>query len=165
MWKSAIPSHACIALCDGTRGLILHNDGNAGRLQLRAVATYAPPAAPGRRASSNPRRADTGNATLPNLRTVEFLSRFLLFVDRHASKWPQSGLVIVAPPELLDLMRQMCAPTIRQRIVAEIPRDVSLPTVEEIKAGLVAHSRRRLRATGRQHDAAVSRPHAQDVQE
>ncbi|CAM3771693.1 Host attachment protein [Bordetella sputigena] len=148
MWKVTIPRHAWIALCNGGRGLILQNDGDSANLELRTVASYEVELPPTRDLGAAPPGRVTGPMGMPRSAVeapdlheraeAEFLHRFVHALDEHTRRMPQARLIIVAPPRVLGRLRKALSPTLRDRLFAEIPRNVALHTVDEIKNKLSA---------------------------
>lgn len=148
MHKITIPNNAWIALCDGARGVILRNDGDAADISLRTVASYQSSAArthdlgddrPGRVTGSmgSPRSAVEA-PDLHDREEQEFLQHFVESLDSHVKASPHGRLVIVAPPRVLGRVRKLLNAELRDRLFAEVPRDLTLYTVEEIKTRLAA---------------------------
>lgn len=148
MWKIAIPKHAWIALCDGAKGLILQNDGDAANLSLRTVASYESGAAPTHELGTDRPGRVTGSMGLPRSAVEspdlhgraeeEFLSRFVHALDEQVKEAPHARLIIIAPPRVLGRVRKLLNPALREMLFAEIPRDLTPHTVEEIQTRLSA---------------------------
>ncbi|WP_176464004.1 baeRF12 domain-containing protein [Bordetella genomosp. 11] len=148
MWKIAIPKHAWLALCDGARGLILRNDGDAANLCLRTVAAYERSAAsthelgtdrPGRvTASLGFPRSAVESPDLHDRTEEEFVARFVHELDCHVRNDPHGRLIIAAPPRVLGRVRKILNPELRDRLFAEIPKDLTANTVAEIQGRLSA---------------------------
>lgn len=148
MWKVSIPRHAWIALCNGGKGLILQNDGDAAHLDLRTIASYEVELPPTRELGTAPPGRMTGPMGMPRSAVAapdlhdraesEFLRRFVQALDHHTQRDPQAKLIIVAPPRVLGRLRKVLSPTLRDRLFAEIPRNVALHTMDDIKSRLSA---------------------------
>jgi protein required for attachment to host cells len=137
-----IPPDALVMVGDGARALFLRNRGTRAHVDLvleRQVEQENPPTReqgtdrPGRRPGSDGvSQSAVGETDFHQLAEQKFAARIAedLYRMGHAQEF--AALVVVAPPRMLGDLRAALHPEVTQRIVAEIPKDLTGHPLPEI---------------------------------
>ena len=134
-----------IAVVDGSKGLVLVNDGNAvePKLSVRRVYGLDNPPTHEQGRDQPPRAYDAGGThrsamEAPDLHQKaedRFVQEFVRELEVDAEAGAFEKLVIVAPPVALGELRRHVGPALAKRIVKEIAADyVKMPVPEIAKA-------------------------------
>jgi len=154
MDRLQIPHEAFIFIGDGRKALFLRNAGDEKFPQLiteRVFVDENPPARehgtdrPGRafkRAHTN-RRASVETTDWHELEEQRFARRVAAAMEGLVRERNVPALVIVAPPRTLAELRQAFNPDVKNRILAEVDKDLTKHPVGEIESHLVGRSWRR----------------------
>jgi len=137
-----------VVVCDGAKALIFENVGNkfAPKLQAREVHGQKDPRtrelgsdAPGRSINSiDSRRSAMRQTDWHDQAERAFLHVLAGRLDSAVSSGAAAGLVVVAPPRALGVLREAYSPHVRDALHGELARDfVKLP-VREIEKHLAA---------------------------
>jgi protein required for attachment to host cells len=137
-----------IVVCDGTKALVLRNEGEPGRLKLKTheVFKQADPKssdlgadAPGRSfASVGSGRSAMEETDLHDQAEREFLAKLAGRLDAAAAKGDLPALILVAPPRALGVLRETYSGPLRKVLRGEVEKDyVNLP-IAEIERRLAA---------------------------
>ncbi|QOG23336.1 host attachment family protein [Bradyrhizobium sp. SEMIA] len=145
-----LPHRAVVFVGDGSKALILLNEGDGLKPHLvvqQAFEDENPPTH--EQGSDKPGRALS--ATEPNRSAMEQMDwhdiekhRFARTVagalDRLLGELQTERLVIVAPPRTLADLRRSLSPTVQKSIVAELAKDLTGLSVNDISQYLAARS-------------------------
>ena len=154
MDRLQIPHEAFIFIGDGRKALFLRNAGDEKFPQLiteRVFVDENPPARehgtdrPGRafkRAHTN-RRGSMETTDWHVLEEQRFARRVAAAMEGLVRERNVPALVIVAPPRTLAELRQAFNPDVKNRILAEVDKDLTKHPVGEIESHLVGRSWRR----------------------
>ena len=154
MDRLQIPHEAFIFIGDGRKALFLRNAGDERFPQLiteRVFVDENPPARehgsdrPGRafkRAHTN-RRGSMETTDWHELEEQRFARRVAAVMEGLVRERKVPALVIVAPPRTLADLRQAFHPDVKNRILAEVDKDLTKHPVGEIETHLVGRSWRR----------------------
>jgi protein required for attachment to host cells len=138
-----IPPDALVMVGDGARALFLRNRGTRANVELvleRQVDQENPPTReqgtdrPGRRPGSDGvSQSAVGETDFHQLAEQKFAARIAddLYRMGHAQEF--AALVVVAPPRMLGDLRAALHPEVTQRIVAEVPKDLTGHPLPEIQ--------------------------------
>jgi protein required for attachment to host cells len=149
MRKIAIPHDALILVGDGRKALFLRNAGDEKFPNLTTERVFVdenPPAReqgsdrPGRafkRAGTN-RRSGMATTDWHELEEDRFARRVAAALQDVVRTRGVKALVIAAPPRTLAELRHAFHPDVKERIVAEIAKDLTKHPVAEIEKHLVA---------------------------
>jgi protein required for attachment to host cells len=142
MMEIQIPRDALVMVGDGSRALFLRNRGTPANLNLVLERQFQQdnPATrdqgtdrPGRRPGSDGvSQSAVGETDFHQLAEQKFAARIAddLYQMGHAQEY--AALVVVAPPRMLGDLRAVLHPEVTQRIVAEIPKDLTGHPLPEI---------------------------------
>lgn len=132
-----------VVVADGRKVLYLHNQGDEDIMDLRVIDKRVqdnPPTSeqgverPGRaHDSTTPGRSAVGQTDWHQLAEDEFAAEVAQRVNEAALTNGFEHLVIVAPPRVLAELRPRLHRETRQRLVAEIDKDLTNHPVEEIQ--------------------------------
>ena len=136
-----IPHRAIVLVADGGRMLLLRNDGDAAAPDLTVIAhrdSVAPPDrdlfddTPGRTFQSHgPGRSAYDSGSLHDAMERAFLaSAAQSLADHLGAETP--GLIVVADPVSLGLLRQHYPPRAKAKLLAELGRDFTGMTTATI---------------------------------
>lgn len=143
-----IPHDALVLIGDGARALFFRNRGAPGHLRLAVeqVLENDNPATrdqgadqPGRTfASVGSRRSAMEQTDWHQLAEDRFADDIAtaLYKQAHAGRFEK--LVIVAPPKILGALRKAAHKEVADKIVAELPKDLTSHPIEEIEKLLAA---------------------------
>jgi protein required for attachment to host cells len=146
MSNHKIPWGSWVLVCDGQKGMILRNDGDADLLNLKPIEVRLQPHAksaelgtdaPGRSFQSHGASRSAVQATdFHEAAKAEFLKELTQELDVAASEKKFKHLVIVAPPHALGIIRENLTPAARALIVTEIHKDLTHLEIAEIERHL-----------------------------
>lgn len=143
MANHKIPHDAVVLVCDGEKAMFLRNEGNETRLNLVVDSIVLGLEALPMRAESDRanRRVDALGPKKSAFNEVEWYrldkDRFakdiasMLYRSAHAGSFEK--LVIVAPPRTLGEIRAELHQEVRQRLVAEIDKDLTGHAIDRIE--------------------------------
>jgi len=148
MNKLQIPHNAFVFVGDGRKALFLHNAGDEKFLNLKTERIFVddnPPThgqgtdRPGRafkRAATN-LRSGVGDTDWHELEEHRFVHRVAAAMEQLVRERKAKALVIVAPPRTLADLRDAFHADVKQRVIAEIGKDLTKHPVYEIEKHLV----------------------------
>ncbi|MCR9257568.1 MAG: host attachment family protein [Alphaproteobacteria bacterium] len=144
-----LPHNAWVAVADGEKFLLLTNHGEPDQIDLRVIdkeALWNPPdrqqAAdkPGRLNDNGPGQKSAVDQT--DWHVVE-KSRFAHEIGRHLKQWAMDGLykdlIVIADPHTLGVLRSEYDAAVKDRLRAEIAKDLTHQPIDKIEAACVAH--------------------------
>lgn len=149
MNKLQIPHNAFVFVGDGRKALFLHNAGDEKFPNLRTERLFTDdnPSTheqgsdrPGRafkRAGTN-LRSGVGDTDWHDLEEHRFVQRVAAFMERLVRERKVKALVVVAPPRALADLRRALHADVKERIIAEIDKDLTKHPVYEIEKHLAA---------------------------
>ncbi|OWV99834.1 host attachment protein [Rhizobium sp. R693] len=150
MNKIRIRAKDWILVCDGSKALLLCNDGDAQNLNLVEIRTTSNEGAPTRDLGDDrPGRVyGTAGGARSAVETPDLHERdeqnFLLGVAREVEKDIARGalqrLLLVAPPRALGILRASLTSAPKNVIVGEIAKDFTKMPVHEIETRLEAYN-------------------------
>ncbi len=147
MTEVHIPSNALVLIGDGKRARFLRNRGTPRRVELiveRELSQENPPTReqgtdkPGRYLGSDGvSRSAMEQTDWHQLAEQRFAAEVAetLYQMGHAHQF--RDLVVVAPPKMLGDLRAAFHPEVSERIVAEVPKDLTMHPVPELARVLV----------------------------
>ncbi len=137
-----------VVVCDGKKGLVLENLGDAEFLNLRTIYVFDHPDrkthelgtdAPGRTVSSVGEARSTMEPTDWHEQEEErFLRMLASYLDAQVKAGRTKALIVVAPPRALGVLRQAYSSGMRDAVQAEIDKDFVMLPVHEIEQRLSA---------------------------
>jgi protein required for attachment to host cells len=141
MPKNGLEHGLWALICDGRKALLAENAGDAAAAHLKVRQTFEhadPPTReqgtdkPGRRFSGDgERRSATEPTDFHALGEQEFLRELSGHVERAVAGGRIGGLILVAPPEALGVLRRSLAPAVRKIVRHEVEKDyVNVPMYE-----------------------------------
>ncbi len=143
-----IPWRGFVLICDGSKALILQNEGDPDLLNLKLVDSFVqvqPPtrqlgtARPGRvHQSHGNARSAMEEADRHTEGEVAFLSQVAHAMGRITRDHSAKSLVVVAPPRALGVMRRELEPAVQAIVTAEVPKDLAHLPTDEIERHLAA---------------------------
>jgi len=143
---------ASVLVTDGRKALLLRNEGDAEFPNLRLVHKWEVPVpadrelrsdAPGRVFSSregSTRRSSYDEGDFHEQAEAEFAERIADFVNKQALKTAPKGIVLVAPPRTLGVMRKHLDLGVSDKVVAEVPKDLVKHPIAAIERLLAAYA-------------------------
>jgi protein required for attachment to host cells len=148
MNKLSLPHDALVFVGDGRKALFLRNKGDEKYPDLRTERVFVddnPPTReqgadrPGRafkRAGTN-RRAAMGTTDWHDLEEHRFAQRVAEAMEKLVRERKVEALVVVAPPRTLADLRNLFHVEVKNRIVAEIDKDLTKHPVDQIEKHLL----------------------------
>jgi len=143
-----IPHNALVFVGDGSKALVLRNEGDAQLLNLRTerVFTDQNPATheqgtdrPGRAFSSvGGMRSSVGQTDWHRLEEHRFAEQVAAMLERIVRDRDVGALVVVAPPRTLADLRKAFHPDVKRKIIAEIDKDLTKHQVDQIEKHLAS---------------------------
>lgn len=137
-----------VVVCDGAKALILENAGDAVSLNLKTKEVHAQADektseqgtdAPGRSINSvGARRSAMEQTDWHQQDEDRFLTELSKRLDAAVGSGETKGVVLVAPPRALGVIRQAATPNLRKALRAEIDKDYVRMPVHEIEKHLAA---------------------------
>src|SRR6516165_3342661 len=146
--KFRIPHDAIVFVGDGQKALFLRNEGDErfpNLTTMRVVVDDNPPTheqgtdRPGRafkRAGTN-LRSGVGDTDWHELEEHRFARRVAAAMEQVVRERNVQALVVVAPPRTLADLRRAVHADVKERIIAEIGKDLTKHPVHEIEKHLV----------------------------
>lgn len=134
-------------VADGEKALFLYNDGDALYPHLKVFREMAHENPPSReQGSDKPGRYNDVRG--PNISAVQNTdwhkiekTRFATEISERLYKYAHDGrfdsLVLVAPPQVLGDIRKVVHREVSDRIIAEVPKDLTRHPVDKIEAVLL----------------------------
>jgi protein required for attachment to host cells len=143
-----IPHDAFVFVGDGRKALFLRNAGDEKFPNLQTERVFIdenPPTheqgsdRPGRafKSAGTTRRSGVENTDWHDLEEHRFAQRVAAAMERLVRERHTKALVVVAPPRTLAELRQAFHADVKQRIVAEIDKDLTKHPTYEIEKHLV----------------------------
>jgi protein required for attachment to host cells len=137
-----------VVVCDGKKALVMENVGDTKFLNLKTREVYEQPDpktheqgtdAPGRSINSiDGRRSAMEQTDWHDQEEQRFLQKLAGHLESEINAGKAKGLILIAPPRALGVLRQAYTPNLRNALRAEIDKDfVKLP-VHEIEKHLAA---------------------------
>jgi len=153
MTNSPLQHGAWIAICDGSRALLVENKGDHvyPKLETHSHYTQENPSAheqgsaqPGRAVNSvGGRRSAMEETDYHEQAEQAFLRNFAIQVARAVDDHRITNLHLIAPPRALHVMREALPASVRRVLASEIDRDyVKLP-LHEVERHLLALEQKR----------------------
>lgn len=145
--KLRIPHDAWIVVCDGRKALFLRNEGNEAVPNLKVERTSEAPENPtaAQQGTDKPGRSQNVVGPTSAVDQTDWHARaeaeFAAITARAIETLDRSengGLVLVAPPRTLAVLREHIARTFRASIIAEVDKDLTKHPVHEITRLLTA---------------------------
>lgn len=134
-----IPHEADILVCDGRRARLFRNEGTPQAVNLKLRLTRdAPPNPPTHeqgadrppRVRSGDRRSAIDQTDWHDLAERRFADTIAETLEQLGE--PPTALIVVAPPRMLASLRLALPERLRRAVMAEIDKDLTKHTVEEI---------------------------------
>jgi protein required for attachment to host cells len=136
-----------LAVCDGTKGLLIENRGDHRhpKLETREVMTASNPltheqgsAKPGRAFSSiDGRRAAVEETDLHLQAEQKFIQNFSDHVERKVHEASIQSIVLIAPARALGILRESLGPSTRHALTGTLARDYVRLSLNEIERHLM----------------------------
>jgi protein required for attachment to host cells len=134
-----------ILVADGRIALVLRNEGDDVNPNLKTVEVLRNDAnpktgdlgadRPGRAIeSTSGRRSAVEQTDWHDLNEHRFSRRVAAFVESHVLVAKPPALVIVAPPRTLADLRATLAPSVRDKVILELDKDLTHSPLHEIEA-------------------------------
>jgi protein required for attachment to host cells len=143
-----LKSGTMVMVADGSRFLLLRNDGDALQPELKVVEhrSFKNPAnrellsdAPGVGHSAASPGRDTFEKTDPHQDNEDRFAADAARVLASAANSMEGELIVVAPPDTLSVMRHHYDRTVKARLLAEISKDFTKHPVGEIMRLILEH--------------------------
>jgi protein required for attachment to host cells len=142
-----IPHNAFVFVGDGTKALVLRNEGDAQILNLKTERVFndANPLTheqgtdrPGRAFSSvGGMRSSVNQTDWHKLEEHRFAGEIAAMLERIVRERGVEALVVVAPPRALADLRKAFHPNVKRKIIAEIDKDLTKHPVDQIEKHLM----------------------------
>lgn len=138
---------AWVAVLDGRKALFLRNEGDEKFANLRTMETFEqdnPPtreqgtSAPGRSSDALGNRSAVEGTDWHELGEERFALGIVEQLYAAAQKGRYDQLVLCAPPRLMGVIRKKIHKIVRERIVAEIEKDLTGHPIDEIEKIVLA---------------------------
>ncbi|MCP4386219.1 MAG: host attachment protein [Hyphomicrobiales bacterium] len=152
MTEMKIPQGAWVVVCDGRKALILENVGDAAYpdLRVRESETHdAPPTSalgtdsPGRvHQRFGAARSAVEQTDWHDREEEAFLRDLATRLDKAMLDEEAKGLVVVAPPRALGMIRKVYSQAVREGLIAEIDKDYTGIPANKLEQRLVGKRRR-----------------------
>src|SRR5262249_46723315 len=146
-----VPHNAFVFVGDGSKALVLRNEGDAQLLNLKTerVFTDRNPATHeqgtdrrGRAFSSvGGVRSSVGQTDWHDLEEHGFAQQVAAVLERIMRDRGVDALVVVAPPRTLADLRKAFHPDLKRKIIAEIDKDLTKHPVDQIEKHLATPRR------------------------
>jgi protein required for attachment to host cells len=143
-----VPHNALVLVGDGRKALFLRNKGNPQRVSLvveQILERDNPPTReqgtdrPGRASASvGAARSAMEEADWHQIAEQRFAGELSEALYRHAQAGRFDKLVIIAPPKVLGDLRKVFHVEVAERVVAEIPKELTSHPVAEIERLIAA---------------------------
>ena len=145
--KLRIPHDAWVVVCDSRKALFLRNEGNEAVPKLKVERTSEAPENPTAAQQGTDRPGRSQNVVGPTSAVdqtdwhaqaeAEFAATTARAIET-LDRLEQRGLVLVAPPRTLAVIREHIAHKLRPQIIAEIDKDLTHQPVYDIEKRLTA---------------------------
>lgn len=143
----AIPHNCLVAVADGRKLLLLHNEGDDQFPNLKVIAKEEqdnPPTReqgtdrPGRLGDTSLGRSAVESTDFHQIEEDRFADNVadILYKRAHAGKFDK--LILVAPPRVLGRLRDTLHSEVRQRLIAELDKDLTKHPPAKIEEVLTA---------------------------
>lgn len=147
-----IPEGVAILVCDAKKALILSNAGAVAQPELHVEESFESDLAGALAGNSAPpgRRFDGGAAAVaggsrsameapdPEAKRAElFAERIVAALARRHRRTPIKGVLLVAPPSFLGVLRQKMSADLRKLIQGEVAKELTDMPVSEIQKVLL----------------------------
>ena len=142
MAKTRIPTDALVLVGDGEKALFLRNKGDAEYLNLvvEGIQAQDNPATseqgtdrPGRTFSSDGRRSALEETDWHRFAEERFAEEIAQTLYRRAHRNDFKQLVVVVPPKVLGNLRKAFHKEVTDRIIAEVPKELTSHPVAEME--------------------------------
>ncbi|SIP88480.1 host attachment family protein [Bosea sp. TND4EK4] len=146
---ASIPHDALVVICDAAKALFLRNTGTSVQPHLNVEHVETAPSNPRNREQGSDRPGRLQNAIGPtsavetkdwrSLADLDFARNVAHRLKSESDRLQAAEIVIVAPPPLLAALRRLIDARLRDRVKAEIHRDLNkhpLLEIERILANL-----------------------------
>lgn len=142
MQKPRLDSNGWVLVADSEKALFLRNEGDAIYPNLRvfqSVEQLNPPSRdlgsdrPGRMGEVGMHISGVADTDWHRLNKARFAAELAETLYRHAHKSDFSQLVIVAPPMVLGELRKALHGEVKDRLIAEIEKDLTAHPVDQIE--------------------------------
>jgi protein required for attachment to host cells len=148
MQKASIPHDALVFVGDGTRAVFFRNRGTIQKpdLEVEAVLRQENPPTreqgtdrPGRVHSRiGPRRSSVEETDWHRIAEDRFAAEIAAALYRLSHTSHFHRLIVVAPPKVLGALRQEFHKEVRDRVEAEVPKEVASYSINDIKSELAS---------------------------
>lgn len=148
MKPNPLPARIWVLVCDGSKALVLHNEGDALQPRLVTVAAFDEPQPPSRELGTDrPGRnfSSDGFSRSANIETdlhaqaeADFLTRIAEALDQVVREREVKNLLLVAPPKALGLLRGKLSAAVKAVISGELGKDLTGMPVNQIGKHLMA---------------------------
>ena len=130
--------HARVLVTDGSRALVLRNEGDTAHPDLRIVRAYAQDNPATRdQGTDKPRRSSMETPDWHRIAEDRFIDSIAGIMDRDLKAGDYETLIVVAPPIALGEYRKAVSPGVAKVTMMEIDKDLTKHPNAEI-AKLVA---------------------------
>lgn len=138
-----IPHDAWVLVCDARKAMFLRNEGDATFPNLKVEQVSEAPANPSNAEQGSDRPGRIQNAVAPtsatgaadwhDLAEAQFARQTLKALAAvHRGAHPR-GIVLVAPPRMLAVLRQNLDGELRSAVIAEVDKDLTKHPVHELE--------------------------------
>jgi protein required for attachment to host cells len=146
MHKASIPHDALVFVGDGTRAVFLRNRGSIQKPDLAVEGVLRQSDPPNREQGSDrpgrvhqrlgPARSAVENTDWHRLAEERFAVEIAdaLYQLAHANRFQR--LIVIAPARILGTLRKSFHKEVRERVAAEVPKEVATRSLEEIRTEL-----------------------------
>ena len=143
-----IPHNACVLVCDARKAMFLRNQGGGTLPSLKVEQVVEAAANPSSAAQGADRPGRIQNAFAPTsavegtdwheLAEKQFARDTVTALKLASRAANPPGIVLVAPPRMLAMLRQHLDEELRSRILAEVDKDLTKHPIAEIERLLTA---------------------------
>ena len=141
-----IPTDSWVLVCDGAKALIYVNEGDTRTIKLTLVAAFEAPQPPARDLgtdrpgrvyqSHGAARSAVDSTDWHAAGEAAFLHMVAADLDSRIADTSIRGLIVVAPPKALGLLRGLFTPAVKALITDEIAKDLTGMPTETIPSHL-----------------------------
>nr|WP_314072244.1 host attachment family protein [uncultured Roseococcus sp.] len=143
-----LPARIGVLVCDGTKALLLRNEGDALSPRLATVSAIDNPQPPSRelgtdrpgrlRSSDGAARSATDEGDLHDQAETDFLVRVAAMLEEAVRGQEIKELVLVAPPRALGVLRGKLSAAVKEIVSEELAKDLTKLPVDQIAKHLLA---------------------------
>lgn len=144
MTQTSLPHKAWVLVGDGRKALVLRNEGDAVYPNLRVENVFRDGANPATSAIGTDRPGRTTDHLTGRHSSVDqtdwhdiaehrFAQHVAQALDARNAAGDIPTLIVVAPPRTLAELRQSFSPSLRDKIIAEVNKDLTKHPVHEIE--------------------------------